>query len=806
MQDYARVVVIGGGVTGCSVIYHLAKMGWSDVVLLERKELTAGSSWHAAGNLFALTRPSTAQRLHHYTIKLYETLGEEADQPIGYHKTGGLRLARSDEEVLTLKIERARGLRNGIESEWISLEEAVRRAPVLSTADLKGVLWEPGKGHIDPSSVTHAFAAAARRYGATIYRNTPVLETTALPNGDWQIVTPHGTIKTEALVNASGLWAREVGALAGAIFPLMPVEHHYLVTEEIPELAAMNGELPVITDSEASYYARQEGKGMLFGVYEKPCTHWSVEGTPLDFGHELLPNRLDRIEENFTQAIEQMPALGRAGIKRVINGPMIFSPDLAPLIGPYPGLKNYYCAVGVMTAFNQGGGIGRVLAEWIIEGEPSLDVSCWDVARFGDWAGRRFTQERTKYFYENRSERVHPYREYRVGRPVRTFPTYETLKRHRAVFGFNYGWEIPLWFASPGVEPKDEYAYTRGNWWTTVGEECIATRKGVGLFEISPNAKYRVSGKGAEAWLDGLLAGRTPRHDGDIALSPMLSEKGRLIGDFSITRLDGESFLLVGAGSMQRIHMRWFTGRLPDHGVTIENLSERSAGLMIAGPRARDLLSRVARADVSSSRLPFFSGRKMPLTDSVEAEVLRLSFTGELGYELYMPMHHQHDVFDRLMELGADLGLRLAGSRAMMALRLEKSFPSWGLELSADQTSSEAGIDRFIDWQKPEFVGRSAAMAERDSGPRYRLSTLVVEAKDADCSGGEPVWRDGTYVGYITSGGYGHTVGESLALCYVETDAWEDGAQFEVELNGKRLVATLSPQCRFDPAGDRMRR
>ena len=545
MESHARVVVIGGGVTGCAILYHLAKMGWRDVVLLERQELTSGSSWHAAGSLFALTSPSNAAILQKYTIGLYPQLEAESGQSCGYHPVGGMHLARTQDQFMALKLLHSRGKRNGIESEFISVEEARRIAPILDTTGIKAVLHEPIKGYCDPASVTQAYAKAARDMGAKIHRFTPVTATKPLPDGGWEVETPEGNIRADYLVNAAGLWAREVAALAGIDLPLMPVEHHYMVTETIPEIAAFDGEIPNISEPSGGYYCRQEGKGLLLGAYESTCVHWSEDGTPKDFGHELLPNDLSRMEENLGRAVQSMPCLENAGIKRIINGPMIFSPDLGPLLGPYPGLKNYFCAAGVMSGFNQGGGIGRTIAEWIIEGEPSLDVFFWDVARFGDWAGKRYTKARTKYFYEHRTDIIYPFQEFAAGRPIRTYPIHDRLPDAGAVFGLNYGFEYPLWFARKQDEQADRYGFNRGNWFEAVGEECRALRDQVGLLEISTFAKYEVSGPGAAAWLDRLLANRLPR-PGKTLLSPMLSPAGRLLGDFTVSRLAEDRFLLLG--------------------------------------------------------------------------------------------------------------------------------------------------------------------------------------------------------------------------------------------------------------------
>lgn len=804
-MEHKRVVVIGGGVVGCSVLYHLAKAGWRDLLLLERKELTSGSSWHAAGNLFALTRPSNAQRLQVYSIALYPELERESGQPLGFHKTGGLHLAASDDEWTTLANSRARALRNGVEAEWIDFAAAREMAPVLDTSSLKAILWEPEKGSVDPASATHAFAAAARKLGAEIRRHTPVTATTPTASGGWRVTTPEGEIEADVLVNAAGLWAREVAALAGIALPLAPVEHHYLVTEEVPEIAALDRRIPVITEAEAGYYSRQEGKGLLLGAYEKRCHHWALDGTPLDFGHELLPDDLERMEANFETACRRMPALGRAGVKSVVNGPMIFSPDLGPLLGPHPALVSYFCACGVMTGFNQAGGIGKTLAEWIIEGEPELDVNFWDVARYGRWAGKRFAFERTKYFYENRQERPYPHLESASGRPARTWPAYDLQREKGAVFGLNNGWENPLWYARRGDEPRDVYGYARQNWFETVGAECRAVREAVGLFEISTFAKYRVTGAGAQAWLTRVLAGRIPRQADRMALCPMLSKKGRLIGDLSAVRLGEQEFMLFGSGVMQGQHMRWFRANAQAD-AQIENLSDDWAGLMIAGPNARALLERVAwREDVSNAALPFLRARPMELEGAAEALALRVSFTGELGYELYAPAMYQRGLYAALLRAGEDLGLAPAGGRALGSLRVEKSFMAWGSELSPDYSVMEPGLDWAVDWSRGGFIGAEAAARAREAGRKEIFATLVVEAEDADCVGGEPIFRDGEYAGYVTSGAYGFTVGESLALGFMRPAAHESGAAVEVEINGRRRPARIAAGARHDPNGGRMR-
>lgn len=810
MKTHAQVVVIGGGVTGCSILYHLAKMGWTDCVLLERRELTSGSSWHAAGNLFVLTSPNNVSALQKYTFELYPQLAEESGQDCGFFAPGGLNLARSEDQYTALKMARSRGKRLGIEAEFISFDEAKKIAPLLNTDPLHAVMYEPMKGQVDPASATQAYAKAARNMGATVYRHTEVMETNPLPQGGWSVVTQNGTIECDVLVNAAGLWGREVGALAGIQLPLMPVEHHYLVTESIPEIEAMDRRFPNVADAESGLYFRQEGQGLLLGAYESKCHHWAVDGTPLDFDHELLEDDLSRMEWNFERGCEIFPVLQESGIKTVINGPMIFSPDLGPLLGPYPGLRDYFCANGVMTGFNQGGGIGREMAHWIIDGEPSLDIFGWDVARFGDHVGATYTRERTRYFYEHRTERIYPEQQFPAGRPVRTFPIYDKQLAAGAVFGENFGWETPLWYAREQDEQKDIYGFKRGNWFDAVGEECRAVRDGAGLFDVSTFAKYLVMGEDAEDWLNYILANRVPTEIGRTRLSPMLSPKGRVIGDFTVTKLDDTGFMMLGAGGMQRFHMRHFETTLEDSGfagadVEMDNLSLHWAGLMLAGPNARTILAKVASEDVGANAFPFLSAQAMSIGNVPDAIAFRVSFTGELGYEIYCPMEYQRTLYDTLMEAGADQGLRLAGGRTLMSLRLEKSFPTWGTDLSPDYTPYECGMERWLKTDKDDFVGRDAALAAQEVAPSVQRVTLVVDADNYDAVGGEAVFASGERIGYVSSGGYGHTVGESLALAYVAPDKFYEGSACTVEILGNERPAIMTIIPRIDPTGSRMR-
>ncbi|AZV80939.1 FAD-dependent oxidoreductase (plasmid) [Parasedimentitalea marina] len=807
METSARVVIIGGGVVGCSILYHLAKRGWKDVVLLERQELTAGSSWHAAGNLFTLTAPGNAAILQKYTIDLYPELEKESGQDCGLHYNSELLVAKDEEEIKTLSIAHAFGKRYGIESEFISAEQAKKLAPTLNTDDLTAILHEKSAGYCDPSSVTHAFAKAARNYGASIHRHTPVLETNQRHDGKWDVVTENGTITTDYVVNAAGLWGREVAALAGITLPLMPVEHHYLVTEEVPEMANLETPHALLSYADANLYMRPEGKGLLIGAYESKCVHWAEDGTPLEFGHELLPDDLSRMEDEFLQAVELMPCLAEAGIKSVINGPMIFSPDLGPLIGPYPGKPGYICANGVMTGFNQGGGIGKVLAEWIIDGEPSLDVSFWDVARYGDYADSHYTKEMTKYWYENRSSRVYPYQTFPAARPMKMSPIHDRLKEAGAVFGETCGWEDAYWYPKNDAERVEEYSYERPAWFAAVARESRAVRETAGLFELTSYGKYMFSGAGAVAFLDRILANKIPELIGKTALCPMLSEMGKVIGDFTVTRLGPERCLVLGSGSMEKIHERWFLAQLPDAGVSYDNLTNSYAGLHVAGPNARAILQTLAPGtSFESADFPFLSGREMALGSCPDALVVRVSYTGECGYEIYMPLEHQAALYDKIIEAGEPHGLTLAGGHALMALRLEKGFAGWGMELTSDYYPNETALARFVRYGKGDFIGRKAALAAKEAGPRESFVQFAVDTKEADPYGGEPVFKDGELVGYTSSGGFGYCAGTSLALGYLQPESIDPDAVYQVDIVGKKCNARLLSAPPVDPEGLRMRR
>ncbi len=803
MKSHVKVVVIGGGVVGCSVIYHLTKFGWKDVLLIERSELTSGSTWHAAGGFHTLNADPNIAALQGYTIKLYKELEAISDQSCGLHHVGGINIADSQDRMDYLKAERSKHRHMGLDTEIIGPDEIKKLSPITNVDGIVGALYDPLDGHLDPSGTTHAYAKAARLQGAEISLRNPVLELNAKEDGSWDVVTKEGTVNAEYVVNAGGLWAREVAAMAGVYLPLHPMEHQYLVTDDIPEIYESDHEHPHIMDPSGETYLRQEGRGLVLGIYEQACDPWAVDGTSWDFGHELLPDNLDRIEEPLKAAFIRYPVIERAGIKRVINGPFTFAPDGNPLVGPVPGLRNYWSACGVMAGFSQGGGVGLTVAEWMIEGEPSRDVFAMDVARYGHYTTPAYTLTKVIENYQRRFAISYPNEELPAARPFRTTAAYGLWKANGAVFGSGYGMEQVNYFAPEGEAAIETPSFRRSNAFGPVGEECRAVRTAVGINEIHNFSKFEVTGSEAETWLNHIFANRMPAV-GKIILSPMLNNSGKLIGDFTIARLGQERFQLTASYTSQAYHLRWFTDHLPNSGVAIRNVSDERRGFQIAGPRAQELLARVTRADVSTEVHPFLGVREMQI-GTVPAIVGRISYTGDLGYEIYVECDHQVALYHTLMEAGEDLGIRPFGMRAMMSLRLEKSFGSWLREYRPDYTAAETGLHRFISWKKNDFIGRDAAIKEKDTPPARTLATFIVETEDADVWADESIFKGDEVVGFVTSGGYAHFSEKSVALGLIPRELAQDGGEFEIEILGEKRKATLITEVLFDPKGERMR-
>ena len=818
LPSHARVVIIGGGVVGCSILFHLAKMGWKEVVLLERAELTSGSSWHAAGQIHTISSDPNISKLQGYTIGLYPELEKLSGQSVGHHKTGGFYLASSPERLDYLKQERSKARYMGLDQEFVSLEEVAQMHPLIEPKHYLGALYDPLDGHIDPAGVTHAYAKAAKTLGATWHCHTPVVETRQRTDGSWDVVTPAGTVNASLLLNAAGLWAREVGHLSGVDLPVQPMEHHYLITETIAEIADFSKspadrELPCGIDYEANLYFRQEHHGLLLGTYEPKATPWMVAGTPSGFGHELLEPDLERVAGRLELAFERIPALGRAGIKNVVNGPFTFGPDGNPMIGPVPGMENYWVAVGVMAGFCQAGGVGLCLAEWIIEGEPAVDVWAMDIARFGEFATHEYGTIKSAENYTRRFQISYPNEELPLGRRQKTTALYDRLVGRGAVMGAGFGLEHVLWYADSPQNAHETPTLRRSNAFEFVAAEVRAVRENVGAVEIANFAQHEFSGPGAAAFLDKMLAANLPAR-GRLALTPMLTPKGRLYGDLSVARLGAhlgdDSFILFGSGAAQEMHRRWFETHLPADGVHYRNASDAWHGMAISGPNARELLSRITRGDISGEGFRFRDIRPATVGD-IPALLARVSFSGELGYEIYCAPPYQLKLFEAIEAAGADLGLRLYGARALMSLRLEKSWGAWTLDYRPDFNAVEAGLGRFVGHDKQaDFIGRAAFLeqkhlAQKRKGASRKLVTLVVETDDIDASHDEAIFHNGECVGYVTSGGYAHYCRQSVALGYVPAELATHGQKFEVELLGELHPATLTAQPLYDSAGDKMR-
>jgi dimethylglycine dehydrogenase len=810
MKSQAQAVVIGGGVVGCSVLYHLTKAGWRDVVLIERDQLTSGSTWHAAGGFHTLNGDPNVAKLQGYTIGLYDELEKISGQSCGLHRSGGLMLADTKERMEWLKMAHARSRYLGLDTSLLSAAEAKKLFPLLEERYFVGAMYDAADGNLDPAGTTHAYAKSARIAGAEIQLQTRVTDLQPRSDGGWDVVTTAGTIRADHVVNCGGLWAREVGRMVGLELPVLAMEHMYLVTEDMPEVIAFNKEagheLPHAIDFKAEIYMRQERSGMVLGTYEKACVPWQPQVTPWDFGTELLPPDLDRIAPSLEVGFQHFPAMAKAGIKRVINGPFTFSPDGNPLVGPVQGLKNFWCACAVMAGFSQGGGVGLALSHWMVDGDPGFDVWAMDIARFGEWATRSYTNEKVRENYSRRFSIRFPNEELPAARPQQTTALYDVMLASGAVMGDSWGMETPLWFAPKGVEPRDIVSFHRSNDFPHVKAECLGVRNGVGVTEIANFAKYEFTGPGAEAYLARLMTNKMPRK-GRLVLTPMLNPKGKLIGDFTIAKADDERFLMWGSSQAQKYHMRWFEQHLPaDGSVRLRRFDMALVGLSLAGPKSRDVLQQLTDADVSGAAFKFLEHRAIDIANT-PALINRVTYTGDLGYEIWVAPDYLRRLYQAIMAAGREHGIINFGMRALLSLRLEKNFPTWYRELRPIYGPFEAGLDRFVDLTKNDFIGRDAAVVERNQGGKLRRVTMVVDAGDADVLGDEPIWHDGAVVGWVTSGGYGHYVDKSLGQGYVPAAlaAEKAAGAFEIEIIGEQRKATIIAEPLFDPDGKRMR-
>ncbi len=801
MNSQYRVVVIGGGVVGASVLYHLAKFGWSDVCLLERSVLTAGSSWHAAGGIHALNADPNIAALQAYTIDLLSEIEAESGQNIGLHMTGGLTMAGTPDRWEWLQSAYRTFQSIGIEDcRLVTPEEAKELCPIMDTTGLLGGMWADREGYIDTTGTVHAYAGAAKKRGASVFEHTKVesLEQTA---EGWTVVTDKGTITCGHVVNAAGLWAKQVGRMAGIELPVAPLKHHYLISDTLPELEGLDFEVPMTVDLEGFTYMRQDQKGILLGIYEINHEHWALDGAPWDYGMELFQEQTDRIENELILGFERYPALQEVGVKTWVNGAFTFAPDGNPLVGPVRGKPGYWCACAVMAGFLQGGGVGKSLAEWMIHGEPEADVYGMDVARFGKFAeNREFIKQTTGQFYTRRFVMTYPNEQLPAGRPLKKAPAYEGMTAAGCQWGASWGLEVPLYFA-PSPDFEETPTLKRSNAFEIVAEECKATREAVGLLDISGFSRFEVSGPNAEPWLSNVMASHLPK-PGRAKLAPMLSETGKMKGDLTVFNWGDGTYWIMGSYYLREWHMRWFEDHMID-GCAVRDISDGIVGFSLSGPNSLKVLEKLTQDNIAG--LPFMGCGTFDL-GLLTCKVGRLSVTGELGYEIHCSAAEHISLRHMLLEAGADLGMREIGFNALLSLRLEKSFGIWSAEFTQGYTAAQTGMDRWIAWDKPSFVGKDAATQERDgNGPAQKIVTLEVAAEDADASGFEPVWQGERKVGFVTSGGYGHTLGKSLAMAMVDVDVAEPGTALTVHVVGVERACTVIPPAPYDPEGRAMR-
>ena len=800
MKTHYQAVVIGGGVVGTSVLYHLAKMGWEDVCLLERSILTAGSSWHAAAGFHALNADPNIASLQAYTIDLLSEIENESGQSVGMHMTGGMTLAGTPDRWEWLQAAYRKFQSIGINDvHLITPEEAGDLCPIMSTHGILGGMWADREGYVDTTGTVHAYAGAAKKNGAEVIEHTQVLELNQIASG-WEVVTNKGSVQTEHVINAAGLWAKQVGRMAGIELPVSPLNHHYLISDTIPTVERLDKELPLVVDLEGFTYMRQDQNGILLGIYEIDHQHWMMDGAPWDYGFELQKEDPDRIENELKLGFERYPDLQNVGVKTWVNGAFTFAPDGNPLVGPVRGKPGYWCACGVMAGFLQGGGVGKSLAEWMIHGETEEDVYGMDIARFGNYAeNKQFIKETTGQFYTRRFVMTYPNEQLPAGRPLKMAPAYSDMTAAGCRWGSSAGLELPLYFA-PSLEFVEAPTLKRSNAFEIVAEECKSVRREVGLLDISGFSRFEVSGAGAERWLDRIIASKLPK-PGNAKLAPMLSPQGKLKGDFTVFNWGDGVWWIMGSYYLRDWHMRWFHDHM-DENVLLNDIADSTVGFSLSGPNSRKVIEKLSDRPVGD--LPFMGCGTYDI-GLIRAKVGRLSVSGEMGYEINCKAAEHIALRKVLLEAGADQGIREFGFNALLSLRLEKSFGIWSAEFTQGYTPGQTGMDRWIDWEK-DFIGRSSALAERvGNGPEQKLVTLEIDAKDADATGFEPIWVDGKVVGFVTSGGYGHTLGKSMAMGMIDSEHSGVGTELSIHIVGSERSASVIASSPYDPAGKAMK-
>lgn len=813
MKTHARVVVIGGGIAGCSVLYHLAKAGWSDVVMLERNELTSGSTWHSVGNTPMFASSLNILRVLKYSNELYASLEAETGQSVGYHQVGSLRLATTRDLLRWYEQIQDMAHLAGVRNEIISIESALELNPFINPEGVLAVAHLHGDGYLDPSSVTYALAKGARQRGAEIYRGTRVEKISRTASGDWDITTNSGNITAEIVVNAGGQWAREIGQLVGVELPLVPMEHQYIVTEAIPELKQLSREIPVTRDPERVFYMRQEGDGLLFGFFEHNPIPWAVHGIPREFSQELLPNRVEHLEPHLMRAVERIPILGQVGIKKIVNGPDAYTPDGAPIVGPVPGARNFFVIAGFsLFGIANSGGTGRACAEWIVNGAPETDIWEYDVRRFGAYASRKtYLVAKAMEAYAMDYAVHYPYHERDAGRPLKTSPIHDLLQAQGAVFSARHGWERPAWFAPQGVEPRDEHTFARPNWFDHVGAECRAVRERVGILDQTSFGKFLVTGDGAARWLNYLCANDVDVPVGKIVVTQMLNERGGIECDLTVTRVAEKTYWIITAAWTTTHDYGWIDAHLgdaphlpQDGSVTLRNITEEYAVLSLMGPRARDVLSRVTDSNLSNDAFHFMTAVEI-LVGSAPARAYRVSYVGELGWELYVPPAYHRYVYNLLWDAGNEFGIVNFGYRALDSLRMEKGYRFWGLDMNALTTPFEAGLGQFVKLRKENYLGRDALLKQKTQGIPRTLESVVIDGTDFIPHGWEPIYAGAAPLSYVCSGEYGHYLGKPIALAYLPPPYNAPETKLSIKLFGQDFPATVVRAPLYDPLNEKLK-
>ncbi len=807
MKSHARAVVIGGGAVGCSALYHLARLGWTDVVLLERDELTAGSTWHAAGNCPNFSTSWSILKLQRHSTELYARLAREVAYDLDYHVTGSIRLAHTMDRVDEFRHVVSQARAQHIEFELLSPSEIKARYPFLELEGILLGLWDPLDGDIDPAQLTQALAKGARDLGATIHRHTPVTAIRELSDGGWRIETPAGSIEAEYVINAAGYRGGEVAAMIGEYLPIVTLSHQYLVTEEIPALSGRGAaRLPLLRDPDVSYYLRQEGHGLLLGPYESQARAQWLDGVPAEFANQLFADDLTRLETYIEAACARVPILGSVGVKRVINGPIPYAPDGNPLIGPAAGARNFFHCCAFTFGIVQAGGAGRAIAHWVVNGEPDWDVWPLDTRRYSRFADKTYALAKAVETYQNEYAVGYPQDERPAGRPVKVSPLHHRLRAEGAVYGARAGWERAVYYARPDDPAGPEWSFRRPHWHRAVARECAAVANSVALLDLPGFAKFEVAGAGAAAWLDHLIAGQLPR-EGRTTLGYFCSPRGGIVSEMTLSRLPDGRFWLMSAAAAERHDEEWLRSQLSQrHGaVRVANVTARYGSLIVAGPRARELLARVTRAELSNAAFPWLAVRTIAIADTV-ALAMRVNYVGELGWELHVPNEHLAAVHDLLIAEGRGVPLAHFGLYARESLRLEKCYRSWKVDLTSEYSPLAASLDRFVRLDKTSaFSGREALRREAAAGPAKRFVPLLVDAKDADAAAVSIVYRAAEVVGFVTSGGYGYRLKRSIALAYVRTDLSVPGTELEVEILGDRCRAVVGREPLYDPDNLRLR-